>query len=93
MKELKAPLLTVISPTAKLVVASLDVNVSASVASLDVNPSDPSAAVIVMVGPVLSNVQLNWVAALLLFPTASAYVELATSIVTAPSVVGVMVAV
>jgi len=51
-KSLKLPLVTVISPTAKLLVASLDVNVSASVASLDVNPSAPSAAVIVMVGAV-----------------------------------------
>ena len=53
-KLLNAPLVTVMSPTAKLLVASLDVNVSASVASLDVNPSAPSAAVIVIVGPVLS---------------------------------------
>ena len=54
VKLLNAPLVTVISPTAKLLVASLDVNVSASVASLDVNPSAPSTAVIVIVGPVLS---------------------------------------
>ena len=53
-KLLNAPLVTVISPTAKLLVASLDVNVSASVASLDVNPSAPSAAVIVMVGAAAS---------------------------------------
>ena len=53
-KSLKLPLVTVMSPTAKLLVASLDVNVSASVASLDVNPSAPSTAVIVIVGPVLS---------------------------------------
>ena len=53
-KLVNVPLVTVISPTAKLLVASLDVNVSASVASLDVNPSVPSAAVIVIVGPVLS---------------------------------------
>ena len=54
LNELKAPLLTVISPTAKLVVASLDVNVSVRVASLEVKPSAPSAAVITMVGPVVS---------------------------------------
>ena len=48
------PLVTVISPTAKLVVASLDVKVSESVASLDVNGSDPSLAVIVIVGLVPS---------------------------------------
>jgi hypothetical protein len=46
----KEPLLTVISPTAKFDVASLDVKVRDNVASLDVNPSDPSDAVIVMVG-------------------------------------------
>ena len=53
-KLLKVPLLFEISPSAKLVVGSLLVNVSASVASLDVNPSDPSLAVIVIVGPVPS---------------------------------------
>ena len=49
--ELKAPLVTIISPTTKLLVASLDVNVSERVASLEVKPSAPSAAVMVMVGP------------------------------------------
>ena len=44
------------SPSAKLEVASLVVNVSASVPSLDVSPSDTSAAVIVTVGWVLSMV-------------------------------------
>ena len=53
-KLLNAPLVSVISPTAKLLVASLLVNVSASVESLDVNPSAPSAAVIVMVGAEVS---------------------------------------
>ena len=53
-KLLKAPLDTVISPTAKSAVASLDVKVSASVASLDVSPSVPSAAVMVMVGAAAS---------------------------------------
>ena len=52
VKLLKAPLVTVISSTAKSVVASLDVKVRASVASLDAKPSAPSAAVIVMVGAV-----------------------------------------
>ena len=50
------PLVTVTSDEIKFVVASLEVNVSASVASLDVNPSAPSAAVTVMVGPVPSKV-------------------------------------
>ena len=53
-KLLNAPLVTVISPTAKSVVASLLVKVRESVASLDVNPFAPSAAVIVMVGAVPS---------------------------------------
>ena len=57
-KLLNAPLVTVISPTAKSVVASLDVNVSESVASFVVAPSLtallPSVAVIVMVGAVTS---------------------------------------
>ena len=42
------------SPTAKVVVASLEVKVSESAASLEVPPSDTSAAVIVIVGPVSS---------------------------------------
>ena len=57
-KLLKAPPETVISPTAKSVVASLLVKVSESVASLVVEPSLtallPSVAVIVMVGAVTS---------------------------------------
>ena len=57
-KLLKVPLDTVMSPTAKLVVASLDVNVSESVASFVVAPSLtallPSVAVIVIDGAVLS---------------------------------------
>ena len=54
VKSPKEPLVTVMSPLTKLLVASLEVNVSVSVASLDVNPSEPSAAVMVMVGAVLS---------------------------------------
>ena len=57
-KLLKAPLDTVMSPTAKLVVASLLVNVTVNVPSLVVAPSLtallPSVAVIVIVGAVLS---------------------------------------
>ena len=57
-KLLKAPLFTVISPTAKSVVASLLVNVTVNVPSLVVEPSLtallPSVAVIVIVGAVLS---------------------------------------
>ena len=58
VKLLMAPLVTVISPTAKSVVASLLVKVRESVASLVVEPSLtallPSVAVIVMVGAVPS---------------------------------------
>ena len=57
-KLLNAPLVTVISPTAKSVVASLDVKVTVSVASLVVAPSLtallPSVAVIIIVGAVPS---------------------------------------
>ena len=57
-KLLKAPPETVMSPTTKLLVASLEVKVTVSVASLVVAPSLtallPSVAVIVMVGAVLS---------------------------------------
>ena len=57
-KLLKAPPDTVISPTAKLLVASLEVKVTVSVASLVVAPSLtallPSVAVMVMVGAVPS---------------------------------------
>ena len=55
-KELSTPLETVISPTAKLLVASLLVNVSESVAALEVNPFEPSAAVIVMVGIIVTDI-------------------------------------
>ena len=58
VKLLNAPLDTVISPTAKSVVASLLVKVSESVASLVVEPPLtallPSVAVMVMVGAVPS---------------------------------------
>jgi len=88
------PLVTVISSAlTKSVVASLDVKVSESVASLDVNGSDPSLAVIVIVGLVPSYVQLNCAAAVLLFPSASVNALSATSIVAAPSAAGVKVAV
>ena len=58
LNELKAPPETVMSPTTKLLVASLDVNVTVNVASLVVAPSLtallPSVAVMVMVGAVPS---------------------------------------
>ena len=92
-KLLIAPFPTVISVEAKFVVASLDVNVSDNVASFDVSPSDTSEAVIVIDGPVLSYVQLNCVAAELSLPDASVNLLAGTSIVHAPSPLGVNVAV
>jgi len=96
-KLLKEPLDTVMSPTAKLVVALLLVNVTVKVPSLVVEPSLtallPLVAVIVIVGLVPSYVQLNWSAAVLLFPYASVNALSATSMVAAPSAVGVKVAV
>ena len=58
-KALNEPPDTVISPTTKLVVASLDVNVNAIEESLDVSPSLTVLLVIVIVGAVPSYVQLN----------------------------------
>ena len=54
-KLLNAPLATVISLSAKSVVASLEVKVSASVTSFDVAPSATSCEVIVIVGAAESN--------------------------------------
>ena len=53
-KLLIEPLVTVMSPTAKLEVASLAVKVRDRLVSADVPPSLTSAAVIVIVGPVPS---------------------------------------
>ena len=49
--------------------------------------------VIVIVGPILSKVQTNWVAAVLLLPWESVYTPALTSIVQAPLLEGVNVAV
>ena len=96
-KLLSAPFDTDMSPTAKLLVASLDVKVRVRAASLVVAPLDtalpPAAAVIVIVGLVSSCVHVNWVAAEFAAPAASVYVLLATSMVHAPSADGVNVAV
>ena len=54
LNALNVPPLTVMSPTTKFAVASLDVNVSAIVASLEVSPSFTSVAVIAIVGAVPS---------------------------------------
>ena len=84
---------TEMSPTAKFDVASLEVKVKAIEASLEVSPVSTVEDVIVIVNAVESKSQLNWVAAVLVLPTASLKPPAATSIVTAPSVVGVKVAV
>ena len=92
-KLLIAPPLTVISPAAKFVVASLDVNVSESVLLLVLEPLlFTSEAVIVMVGDVTSYVQVNC-AAVLLLPALSVNLFASISIVLAPSSLGVNVAV
>ena len=90
------PPLTVISPTAKLVVASLLVKVTVRLASFVVDPLDTAlpltAAVITIVGAVPSYVQANCVAAVLLLLAASVNLSAATSIVVAPIQLGVKVA-
>ena len=93
-KELRVPPLTLTSPATKLVVASLEVKVSAMVASLVFEPSLTPLVVLAMVivGAVPSYNQLNWLAAVLVFPTASVN-EAPTSMVVAPSPLGVKVAV
>ena len=53
-KLLIDPFVTDISPAAKSEVASLDVKVRDRLVSAEVSPSDTSAAVIVMVGGVVS---------------------------------------
>ena len=92
-KLLKDPPDNVKDPDVKLVMASLLVKVSIKVPSLVVAPSAtavlPLAAVMIMVGFVVSKVQLNLVAAVLLLPAASVKVLAAISMVIAPSAVGV----
>ena len=82
---------TVISPLIKLVVDSLDVNVKDTGVVEEVEPL--VIPVIVIVGPILSKVQLNWAAAVLLLLAASVNLFEATSIVQAPLLEGVNVAV
>ena len=72
------------SPTTKLVVASLDVNVNAMVELFEVAPSLTVDEVIAILGTTVSKVQLNWLAALLLLPELSVYLLMATSMVVAP---------
>ena len=56
-------------------------------------PSAPAQYISVIVGAILSKVQLNGAVAILLFPAASVKVPAATSIVISPSPEGVSVAV
>ena len=93
VKSDRAPPLIVISPTAKLLVDSLVVNVSEIIGSFDVSPLETVDDVIVIVGLVESKVHVKSLDALLLFPEASVNVFCATLIVQFPSVVGVNVAV
>ena len=55
LKEDSVALVTLMSPTTKSVVASLDVNVIDRVESSELAPSEASAEVIVIVGPVESS--------------------------------------
>ena len=87
------PFATVTSPEIKSVVDSLEVKVKESKASSEVSPLVTSAAAIVMVGDVLSEVQVNCSEATLSLPAGSVNAAAATSIVQTPSDVGVNVAV
>ena len=73
-------------------VFSLDVNVTVSVASLVADPLEIEDAM-VMVGPELSYIQLNWLAAVLLLPAISVNFAEFTSIYVAPSPEGMNLAV
>ena len=74
-------------------VSSFEVNVKNWTSLLLVAPLSSPVAVIFITGPVLSNVQLNWVATEFPLPIASVKVFSATSIVVSPSWDGVKVAV
>ena len=84
VKLLNVPLLTVTSPVVKLVVASLEVNVNAMVGLLAIALFATVVDVMVMLGGILSNVQLNADVAVLLFPAASVNLFARTLIVHAP---------
>ena len=92
-KLFNAPPDTARSEAAKSVVASLEVKVTVMAASFEVPPSATSAAVIAIVGLVSSWVHVNWVAAEFELLAASVNPPAATSMVHAPSCVGVKVAV
>ena len=93
LKSLNVPLLTLISPTSKSIVDSLLVKVNERLPSLEVNPSTPSDDVMVIVGAVPSYNQLNSSDATFPLPIKSVKRSANTLIVTAPSLVGVNVAV
>ena len=69
--ELNVPLVTVTSAAAKVVVASLEVKVSAIEESPDVSPSLTVLLVIVIVGAVVSTLKLDDVTCVAAFPAAS----------------------
>ena len=93
LKVINVPPDTVISPTAKSVVALLEVKINVNESSLEVSPSLAGNAVMVMVGGKLVVVQLNMLDAPLLLPDASVNLFARTFMVHAPSAVGVKVAV
>ena len=68
VKLLSAPLVTVMSPTMKFEVASLEVKVKDNVESSDVPPSDTSAAAMVIVGGIDSALVVKENAVVLLIP-------------------------
>ena len=92
-KLLIVPFVTAISLAAKFVVALLEVKVIDKVELSELAPVTTSAAVMVIARLVPSKVQLNCVAAVLLFPAASVNFPPTTFIVVAPEIVGVNVAV
>ena len=89
-ERLEDPPPTVISELTKLVVVSENVIVTSKVEPVDGLLSE---LVIATVGAVPSYVHVNWVAAVLLFPAESVNFPDATSMVVAPSALGVKVAV
>ena len=80
------------SPTSKLPLPPVALKTASEMVTVIVELSE-ATVVPVMVGTVPSNVQLNWVAAVLLLAPESVKTPPATSIVVAPSLDGVKVAV
>jgi len=87
------PPVTVTSSEVKSIVDSLGVNVKRMLASFEIKPLLPSAAVIVIVGDVVSYVHSKVLDSTLTLPARSVYTPEATLIDCCPSVEGVRVAV